>query len=147
MPRGIWPSATKTCCASQQRCRSSAKTTSTTLAQKLEPLLRRIQAREPGLGRLHSCRCQGRRRRCLDSRRSTATRARPTYASCVNNQAIAKQISILENRLDKALKKYNEALAHNKKLRENIDNLRRERLVFDNIYKKFAVLRNIQGIG
>ena len=35
-----------------------------------------------------------------------------------------------------ALKKYNEALAHNKKLRENIDNLRRERLVFDQIYKK-----------
>ena len=32
--------------------------------------------------------------------------------------------------------KYNEALAHNKKLRENIDNLRRERLVFDQIYKK-----------
>ncbi len=57
-------------------------------------------------------------------------------ASRENNQAIAKQIAILENRLDKALKKYNEALAHNKKLRENIDNLRRERLVFDQIYKK-----------
>ena len=57
-------------------------------------------------------------------------------ASRENNQAIAKQIRILENRLDKALKKYNEALAHNKKLRENIDNLRRERLVFDQIYKK-----------
>ena len=47
-----------------------------------------------------------------------------------------RQIQILENRLDKALKKYNEALAHNKRLRENIDNLRRERLVFDQIYKK-----------
>ena len=57
-------------------------------------------------------------------------------ASRENNQAIAKQIAILENRLDKALKKYNEALAHNKKLRENIDTLRRERLVFDQIYKK-----------
>merc|ERR1711990_99021 len=57
-------------------------------------------------------------------------------ASRENNHAIAKQIQILENRLDKALKKYNEALAHNKRLRENIDNLRRERLVFDQIYKK-----------
>eukprot|EP00966_Prymnesium_polylepis_P296711 6854829-Prymnesium_polylepis.1 len=57
-------------------------------------------------------------------------------ASRENNQAIAKQIQILENRLDKALKKYNEALANNKRLRENIDNLRRERLVFDQIYKK-----------
>mmetsp|Transcript_28818 Transcript_28818/g.35017 ORF Transcript_28818/g.35017 Transcript_28818/m.35017 type:complete len:526 (-) Transcript_28818:1065-2642(-) len=53
-----------------------------------------------------------------------------------NNQQIQKQIKILENRLDKALQKYNEALAHNRKLRENIDNLRRERLVFDQIYKK-----------
>jgi len=57
-------------------------------------------------------------------------------ASRENNQAIVKQIQILENRLDKALKKYNEALANNKKLRENIDNLRRERLVFDQIYNK-----------
>merc|ERR1719460_2214482 len=57
-------------------------------------------------------------------------------ASRENNQAIAKQIQILENRLDKALKKYNEALANNKRLRESIDNLRRERLVFDQIYRK-----------
>ena len=57
-------------------------------------------------------------------------------ASRENNQAIAKQIAILENRLDKALKKYNEALAHNKQLRLTIDNLRKERLVFDDIYKK-----------
>eukprot|EP00227_Mantoniella_beaufortii_P009215 CAMPEP_0197589222 /NCGR_PEP_ID=MMETSP1326-20131121/10235_1 /TAXON_ID=1155430 /ORGANISM="Genus nov. species nov., Strain RCC2288" /LENGTH=518 /DNA_ID=CAMNT_0043154135 /DNA_START=127 /DNA_END=1683 /DNA_ORIENTATION=- len=53
-----------------------------------------------------------------------------------NNQQIQKQIKILENRLDKALVKYNEALAHNKQLRQTIDNLRRERLVFDQIYKK-----------
>jgi len=49
---------------------------------------------------------------------------------------IAKQIRILENRLDKALQQFNMALAHNKKLREEIDNLRRERVVFDGIYKK-----------
>ena len=49
---------------------------------------------------------------------------------------IKKNIRMLENRLDKALVKYNEALGHNKKLRTNIDNLRRERIVFDGIYKK-----------
>ncbi len=49
---------------------------------------------------------------------------------------IQKQVRILENRLDKALVKFNEALANNKKLRETIDNLRRERVVFDNIYRK-----------
>ena len=49
---------------------------------------------------------------------------------------VAKQVKVLENRLDKALVKFNEALAHNKSLRATIDNLRRERVVFDQIYKK-----------
>jgi len=53
-----------------------------------------------------------------------------------NNIKTQKQIQILENRLDKSLLKFNEALAHNKQLRESIDNLRSERQAFDNIYKK-----------
>jgi hypothetical protein len=53
-----------------------------------------------------------------------------------NQAMIQKQVRILENRLDKALVKFNEALAHNKKLRDAIDDLRRERVVFDSIYKK-----------
>ena len=53
-----------------------------------------------------------------------------------SNLSTVKQIRILENRLDKALVKFNEALAHNKALRETIDNLRRERVVFDGIYRK-----------
>mmetsp|Transcript_11365 Transcript_11365/g.39630 ORF Transcript_11365/g.39630 Transcript_11365/m.39630 type:complete len:550 (-) Transcript_11365:22-1671(-) len=53
-----------------------------------------------------------------------------------NQHMIQKQIRILENRLDKALVKFNEALAHNKELRMQIDNLRRERFMFDKIYKK-----------
>ena len=52
------------------------------------------------------------------------------------NQAIAKQIKVLEHRLHRALVKFNEAIAANKDLREEIDNLRRERVVFDGIYKK-----------
>ena len=50
--------------------------------------------------------------------------------------ALEKQKRILENRLDKANQKFNEAIASNKKLREEIDNLRRERVIFDNIYQK-----------
>ena len=53
-----------------------------------------------------------------------------------DSRTIQKNIRMLENRLDKALVKYNEALGHNKKLRETIDNLRRERVVFDGIYRK-----------
>lgn len=57
-------------------------------------------------------------------------------ASQESSQHVQKEIKRLENRLDKALVKFNEALAHNKHLRETIDNLRRERVVFDGIYKK-----------
>lgn len=53
-----------------------------------------------------------------------------------NQQLVLKQIRILENRLDKSLIKFNETLAQNKTLREEIDNLRRERGVFDTIYRK-----------
>ncbi len=52
------------------------------------------------------------------------------------NESIGKKIKGLENKLDKALQKYNEAIAHNKQLREQIDALRRERVVYDNIYTK-----------
>lgn len=52
------------------------------------------------------------------------------------NEGIARKIKSLENKLDKSLQKYNEAIAHNKQLREQIDKLRRERVVYDNIYKK-----------
>jgi len=58
--------------------------------------------------------------------------------SASGGAGIQKQIRILENRLDKALVKFNEALAHNKNLRESIDNLRRERQVFEGIYGKLA---------
>ncbi|KAI8818617.1 uncharacterized protein EV422DRAFT_175063 [Fimicolochytrium jonesii] len=58
-------------------------------------------------------------------------------AAYENSEAIGKQIKVLENRLDKALVKFNKSLAVNKRMRQTIDNLRRERLVFDNIYKKF----------
>lgn len=53
-----------------------------------------------------------------------------------NNMLIQKQIQVLENRLNKSLLKFNEILAQNKVLRQRIDEYRRERVVFDVIYKK-----------
>lgn len=52
-------------------------------------------------------------------------------AGSENQNALGKQIKILENRLDKANQKFNEAIATNKSLRQNIDSLRRERVIFD----------------
>lgn len=57
-------------------------------------------------------------------------------ASLENTKAVSKQIRILENRLDHAVTKFNEAITSNKGLREQIDTLRRERVVFDDIYRK-----------
>lgn len=57
-------------------------------------------------------------------------------ASKENHYMIIKQIKILENRLDKSLIKFNEAVSMNKELRDQIDDLRRERVVFENIYRK-----------
>jgi DNA repair exonuclease SbcCD ATPase subunit len=57
-------------------------------------------------------------------------------AALENHKAVQKQIRILENRLDKGLQKFNEAIEANRALREQIDTLRRERVVFDDIYRK-----------
>jgi uncharacterized coiled-coil DUF342 family protein len=43
---------------------------------------------------------------------------------------------MLENRLDKALIRHNEETASNKQLRKTIDNLRKERVIYDKLYKK-----------
>lgn len=57
-------------------------------------------------------------------------------ASKHNHEMLTKQIRILENRLAKALQKFNEQNAANKQVRDQIDELRRERVVYDGIYKK-----------
>lgn len=51
------------------------------------------------------------------------------------NKQLDNQIKVLENRLDKSLLKFNKALDENKQLRKEIDDLSRERLAFDAIYK------------
>lgn len=53
-----------------------------------------------------------------------------------NESNLQKQIKILENRLDKANQKYNETIAINRDLKDVIDSLRKERVIFDNLYKK-----------
>ena len=72
------------------------------------------------------------KQRILHQRRSMGG----VNASKENQYMIEKQIRILENRLEKALVKFNEALNENKHLRNKIDDLRRERVVFENIYRK-----------
>jgi chromosome segregation ATPase len=75
------------------------------------------------------------RRRIFQTRTDMAEHG-GVKASLENAKAVQKQIRILENRLDKGLQKFNEAIEANRGLREQIDTLRRERVVFDDIYKK-----------
>ena len=53
-----------------------------------------------------------------------------------NYDMTSRQIRLLENRLDKALVKFNVSLARNKKLRADVDHMRGERVMFDGVYKK-----------
>ena len=54
-------------------------------------------------------------------------------AATENQKVVEKQVRILENRLDQALVKFNKSLAHNRKLRQEIDDLRGERAAFGRI--------------
>ena len=49
---------------------------------------------------------------------------------------LSKQAKIIENRLDKANKRYSDAMTQNKAIREKIDEMRRERVVFEQVYLK-----------
>eukprot|EP00931_Biecheleriopsis_adriatica_P048461 TRINITY_DN2799_c0_g2_i1.p1 TRINITY_DN2799_c0_g2~~TRINITY_DN2799_c0_g2_i1.p1 ORF type:complete len:563 (-),score=173.19 TRINITY_DN2799_c0_g2_i1:141-1775(-) len=74
-------------------------------------------------------------RRIFEIRQEVAKKG-GVNAALDDDKAVSKQIRVLENRLDKALQKFNEAIAANKVLREQIDTLRREKVVFDDIYRK-----------
>lgn len=50
--------------------------------------------------------------------------------------SITKRLRVTENRLDQELIKFNNMLAKNARLREELDHLRQEKAVFDAIYKK-----------
>eukprot|EP00672_Neobodo_designis_P010188 CAMPEP_0174855762 /NCGR_PEP_ID=MMETSP1114-20130205/34142_1 /TAXON_ID=312471 /ORGANISM="Neobodo designis, Strain CCAP 1951/1" /LENGTH=572 /DNA_ID=CAMNT_0016090527 /DNA_START=38 /DNA_END=1752 /DNA_ORIENTATION=+ len=71
----------------------------------------------------------------------TNLRARRRQRGTVNvtketHDTIGKQVEVLENRLDQSLMRFNEVLRRNKELRDQIDTLRGEREVFDEIYLK-----------
>eukprot|EP00440_Ansanella_granifera_P006527 gb/GFBE01007076.1/.p1 GENE.gb/GFBE01007076.1/~~gb/GFBE01007076.1/.p1 ORF type:complete len:540 (+),score=195.49 gb/GFBE01007076.1/:1-1620(+) len=65
-------------------------------------------------------------------------------AALDNDKAVRKQIRILENRLDQGMQKFNNSITQNRSLREEIDKLRRERSVFDGIYRKLENELNVK---
>ncbi|XP_067873323.1 coiled-coil domain-containing protein 114 isoform X2 [Heterodontus francisci] len=56
----------------------------------------------------------------------------------VMNQQVAKNIAIMEDRLDRALRKFNTQLTRNGQLREQIDTRRVERTRFEQVHRKLG---------
>lgn len=61
-----------------------------------------------------------------------------------NKAKMRAQIATMENRVEKTLKKYNQTLTGNSRLREKIDHLKQERKVFDTLQKKLEKELNTQ---
>lgn len=57
-------------------------------------------------------------------------------AAANNQRLVEKQVRLLEGKLDQALVKFNKCVSRNKRLREEIDGLRGERVTFEKVYKK-----------
>jgi len=53
-----------------------------------------------------------------------------------NRSLLQKQVKVREGKLDQILLKFNKSVARNKQLREEIDDLRGERVAYQKIYKK-----------
>ncbi|XP_039274347.2 coiled-coil domain-containing protein 63-like [Styela clava] len=66
------------------------------------------------------------------------------HSSHLRHVSAQKQSRVLENRLDKATIEFNKMLTANAKLREEIDHLRSQRVVFDNLNKKLSKELNEQ---
>ena len=57
-------------------------------------------------------------------------------AAANNQRLVEKQVRLLESRLDQALVKFNKCVSKNKRLREEIDALRGERVTYEKVYNK-----------
>lgn len=53
-----------------------------------------------------------------------------------SQKQLSKQVRIYENRLDKAIQKYNQTVAQNKKLRSEIDTLRKDRNMYEANFRR-----------
>jgi len=58
------------------------------------------------------------------------------FVTRLSQDALNRKVKILEGRLDQALVRFNRALDENSKLRREIEDLTRERLAFDSIYRE-----------
>ena len=58
------------------------------------------------------------------------------YSTSDKQKQVTREIKTLENRLDKAMQKYNQTVSNNKKLRGEIDKLRKDKNIYESTFKK-----------
>jgi len=58
------------------------------------------------------------------------------YSTSDKQKQVTREIKTLENRLDKAMQKYNQTVSNNKKLRSEIDKLRKDKNIYESTFKK-----------
>ncbi|MEW5300173.1 MAG: hypothetical protein WDW36_003122 [Sanguina aurantia] len=96
------------------------------LARKLVLEMRKCRMLDAQLGDIHS------------TLATTRSLMGGIFSAREQSTSIHKRIKLLENRLEKAYIKYNQSITHNKELREQINNLRRERIMFESIHNNLA---------
>ena len=101
------------------------------LPEVLRQKIKREQEREEELNRQIELYQQK-----IEDQRTERKKLGGINAAQENQKQLAKQVKILENRLDKANQKFNQAVARNKHLRDEIDKLRKEKNIYEATYKK-----------
>ena len=75
-------------------------------------------------------------REIIEQKRKASATVGGSASNHDRTNQLSKQAKIIENRLDKANKRYSDAMVQNKIIRDKIDEMRRERVIFEQVYIK-----------
>ena len=75
-------------------------------------------------------------REIIEQKRKASATVGGSASNNDRTNQLSKQAKIIENRLDKANKRYSDAMVQNKIIRDKIDEMRRERVIFEQVYIK-----------
>ena len=104
--------------------------------QEIQELIEKIE-RETGTSKRIDEKVKNLQREIIEQKRKNSGAMGGVAGSNQDRTSqLSKQAKIIENRLDKANKRYSDAMTQNKAIREKIDEMRRERVVFEQVYLK-----------
>ena len=120
----------------QQKEQHAAQRATDTQEQEIQELIEKIE-RETVTSKRIDEKVKNLQREIIEQKRKhSAAMGGAAGSNQDRTSQLSKQAKIIENRLDKANKRYNDSMTQNKVIREKIDELRRERVVFEQVYIK-----------